>query len=232
MQMSLEQHSPRFLKRVVCLAVLGLAFIAQAQSQGIYTCVDATGRRLSADRPIAECSDRVQRQLSGTGAVKREIGPTLTDKEVVIADERARVARQAAEREAETRRRDRALLQRFPNAAVHEQERVAALTQIDEVIKATQKRSGELAEQRTGLNSEAEFYAPDPVKMPPTLKRRLDENDKSVAVQKTFVGEQDNEKKRINQRFDEERVKLKQLWSLRDGPAATSPAGLTATSRP
>lgn len=230
MQLPLEQPAPRFLTCGVCIAALGLALSAQAQ--GIYTCVDAAGRRLTADRPIAECTDRVQRQLSSTGTVKREIGPTLTDKEAAIADEKARLARQAAERESESRRRDRALLQRYPNAVVHEQERVAALTQIDEVIKASQKRSGELAEQRTVLNSEAEFYVRDPAKMPPTLKRRLDENDKSVAVQKTFVGEQDNEKKRVNQRFDEERVKLKQLWTLRDAPAATSAAGATATFRP
>ena len=113
------------------------------------------------------------------------------------------------------------MLQRYPNVAVHEQERVAALAQIDEVIKASQKRSGELAEQRTALNLEAEFYTRDPSNMPPPLKRRLDENDKSVAVQKTFVGEQDNEKKRVNQRFDEERAKLKRLWALRAAPAAT-----------
>ncbi len=211
--------STALLKTGICAAVLW--FCQSAQAQGIYTCVDAAGRRLSADRPIAECTDRVQRQLSGTGTVKREIGPTLTDKEAAIADERARVARQAAERETENKRRDRALLQRYPNVAVHEQERVAALAQIDEVIKASQKRSGELAEQRTALNLEAEFYTRDPSNMPPPLKRRLEENDKSVVVQKTFVGEQDNEKKRVNQRFDEERAKLKRLWALRDAPAAT-----------
>lgn len=217
MQLSFEPNPLRFLKRSIGIAALALC--VSAQSQGIYTCVDAAGRRLSADRPIAECTDRVQRQLSGTGTVKREIGPTLTDREAAIADEKARLARQAAERESENKRRDRALLQRYPSNAVHEQERAAALTQIDEVIKASQKRSGELAEQRVTLNQEAEFYVSNPAKMPPALKRRLDENDKSVAVQKNFVGEQDNEKKRVNQRFDEERVKLKQLWALQGAPA-------------
>ena len=231
MQLAPERNSTPViltLRACACAGVLGLCLSAQAQ--GIYTCVDAAGRKLSADRPIAECTDRVQRQLSGTGTVRREIGPTLTDKEAAVADEKARLARQATERDTENKRRDRALLQRYPAPAVHEQERMAALTQIDEVIKASQKRSGELAEQRSTLDAEAEFYVSDLSKMPPTLKRRLDENDKSVAVQKTFVGEQDNEKKRVNQRFDEERAKLKQLWALRGALPASLATGVT--SRP
>jgi Domain of unknown function (DUF4124) len=228
--LSFSSVRPIFVKTGLGSAALGLALTAQAQ--GIYTCVDAAGRKLSADRPIAECTDRVQRQLSGTGTVKREIGPTLTDKEAAVADEKARVARQTAEREAENKRRDRALVQRYPSAAVHDKERTAALAQIDEVIKASQKRSGELAEQRVTLNQEAEFYVRDLSKMPPSLKRRFDENDKSVAVQKRFVGEQENEKKRVNERFDEEKVRLKQLWVLRDAPAAPAAASPAATSRP
>ena len=38
-------------------------------------------------------------------------------------------------------------------------------------------------------------------------------------MQKKFVLDQEQEKKRVNQRFDEELVKLKQLWALREGPA-------------
>jgi len=51
------------------------------------------------------------------------------------------------------------------------------------------------------------------------LRRRLDDNAKSVAVQNRFIGEQEDEKKRVNARFDEERVRLKQLWS---GDTATT----------
>ena len=51
------------------------------------------------------------------------------------------------------------------------------------------------------------------------LRRRLDDNAKSAAVQNRFIGEQEDEKKRVNARFDEERVRLKQLWS---GETATT----------
>jgi len=44
-------------------------------------------------------------------------------------------------------------------------------------------------------------------------------------VQRKFVQDQEQEKKRVSQRFDEELVKLKQLWALREGsipPPASS----------
>ena len=68
----------------VLLATLGADW-ARAQapgtSGGIYTCVDRNGRRLTADRPIAECLDREQRELGPSGIVRRQIGPSLTEQE-------------------------------------------------------------------------------------------------------------------------------------------------------
>jgi len=107
---------------------------------------------------------------------------------------------------------------------VHDQERVAALAQVDEVIKASNKRTLELAEQRKSIQAEFEFYVKDPSKAPPVLKRKLEENDNSSAVQKRFIAEQEQEKKRVNVRFDEELVKLKPLWALAAPPAGVKPA--------
>jgi Domain of unknown function (DUF4124) len=217
-------HAFRIL---VCVALGSLC--ASTSAQGIYTCVDAKGRRLTADRPIPECNDRTQRELNSTGTIKREIGPSLTAQERAAKDEKDRQARDAAEREVENKRRDRALLLRYPSRPVHDQERTTALAQIEEVIKAANKRTSELAEQRVVINSELEFYIKDPGKAPYALKRRVEENDKSVAVQKSFIAEQDQEKKRVNLRFDEELVKLKQLWTLSALAAGAPVAAVTPT---
>lgn len=117
-------------------------------------------------------------------------------------------------REAEDRRRDKALLMRYPSPDVHDRERVAALLQIDAVIHTLRTRRSELADQRKTLGVELEFYVKDPSRVPVSLKRRLEENAGNVAVQQRFIADQQQEKKRINQRFDEERVKLTQLWTL------------------
>lgn len=221
-----------FAKLTRCGLAVGLSagFCVSVAAQGIYTCTDANGRKITADRPIAECTDRTQRELNQTGTVRREIGPSLTAQEAAAQDAKNKLAQETSARDAENKRRDRALLLRYPSRAVHNQERGAALAQVDEVIKAANKRTGELAVQRKAIDSELEFYAKDASKAPLALKRRVEENDKSVAVQKSFIAEQDIEKKRVNLRFDEELVRLKPLWALAGGAgaaAAEAPAAKT-----
>ena len=207
----------------IAAAAIGLAatlLSGAAYAQSIFTCVDGKGRRLTSDRPIYECADRVQKEMTPTGTVKRVLGPTLTASERAAQEEKDRQAAEVRAREAEEKRRDRALLLRYPNKASHDKERVLALAQIDEVIKAAAKRTSELAEQRKAINLDLEFYAKDPAKAPGTLKRRVEENDSSIALQKQFIRDQELEKQRVNVRFDEELVKLRQLWLLSSVPAA------------
>ena len=209
----------------VALAV-GLGSVAQAQTQGIYSCVDAAGRKITADRPIAECVDRTQRQINPSGTVKRVVGPSLTAQERAAQEQKDKAAAEVRSREAEEKRRDRALLLRYPSRAVHDKERAEALDQIDAVINAASKRTIELAGQRKAIDTDLEFYKSDPSRAPASLKRRLEENDSSVAVQKRFIADQETEKKRVNMRFDEELGKLKQLWAMGGAvpAAAAAPA--------
>jgi hypothetical protein len=191
------------------LAVTTSAF---AQGKGIYTCVDSKGRRVTSDRPITECLDREQRELTGSGTVKRVLPPSYTAEERarIEAQKKAEEAQQA--RIAEEKRRDRALLIRYPNKAVHDRERADALTQLDEVISAVNKRAQTLIDQRKDISAELEFYQNDVSKAPLWLRRKLEDNDQQVVVQQRFVVEQTQEKQRVNARFDEELVKLRQLW--------------------
>ena len=201
------------------MGLAGLACLGGiATAQDIYTCVDAKGRTITADRPIAECIDRTQRELSRSGLVKRQLGPTLTMHEQTALEEKEKLAAEIRARENEEKRRDKVLLQRYPTRAAHDQERAAALVQIDEVIKASTKRRGELADQRKAIAAEFEFYVKDPSKAPGALKRKLEENDGSTAVQQKFILDQELEKKRVNQRFDEELAKLKHLWAQMTPP--------------
>ena len=190
---------------------------APAPAAGIYSCTDARGRTLTADRPIAECIDREQRELSPSGTTRRRIEPTYTARELAEREDRAREAALQAARLTDERRRERALLVRYPNAEVHDRERAEALVQIDAVIQAAKKRLVELAEDRRKIDEELEFYKADVSKAPGAVRRKLEDNLQSVAVQNRFIGEQEDEKKRVNARFDEERTRLKQLWSPQNG---------------
>ena len=183
-------------------------------TQEIYTCTDGKGNVLTADRPIASCMDRTQTVLGPGGMVVRTIGPSLTAQERAAQEAKEKQARDEQLRLQEEKRQDRALLVRYPNNAVHEQERAQALAQVDAVIQAAQKRASELQTERQGINNDLEFYKDDPTKVPPALKNELADNQHSMAVQTQFIAEQQAEKKRINARFDAEHVKLKKLWLL------------------
>lgn len=206
----------------VALVAAALSFSAVACAQdngkakgGIYSCIDSKGRRLTSDRPIAECLDREQRELSGSGVVKRVVPPSYTaeERERIEAQKKADDAVRA--RAAEEKRRERALLIRYPNPAAHDKARSEALAQVDEVIIAVKKRVDELARQRKDIDTELEFYQNDVNKAPSWLKRKVEDNVQQIEVQNRFLGDQAQEKQRLNARFDEELVKLRTLWAQR-----------------
>lgn len=217
------QQRTRIGPLALLLAAAGLVHAQQPPTSGpgIYTCTDARGRTITADRPIADCVDREQRELSPSGMVRRKLEPTYTAREQAEREERERQAQLQAARLLEERRRERALLIRYPNAAAHDRERAEALVQIDAVIQAARKRLGELGEERRKIDDELEFYQKDPSKAPDSLRRKVDDNTKSAAVQNRFIADQDDEKRRVNARFDEERARLRPLWAG-NAPAAAS----------
>ena len=208
------------------VAAGALAFVlAQAQAQsGIYTCIDAKGRKLTSDRPIAECVDREQKLLNPSGTVKAKVAPTLTAQERADADAKEKQDAEAHALVIEEKRRERALLIRYPSKEVHDKERAEALEQIAAVVQAASKRVEDLLRDRRKVDEEMEFYKKDPGKAPPSLRRQIEDIAQSVAVQKRFIGEQENEIRRVNTRFDEELVRLKQLWLAqgRMAPAAAN----------
>lgn len=193
-------------------------------AQGIYTCVDAKGRRLTADRPITECIDREQRELNASGTVRRKIGPTLTAEERAAEDDKARRAVEERSRAAEEKRRDRALLTRYPDRATHDKERNAATTQIDALIASATKQIGDLTVERNRLHTELEFFKGDLAKASPRLKRQVEENERQLQTEQRSLANQEAERKRITARYDEELGKLKALWALKAG-ATTAGAG-------
>ena len=198
-------------------AMLAMATAASAQNapvQGIYTCVDAQGRKLTSDRPIPECNDREQKLLNPSGTVKQKIGPSLTAAERAAQEAKEKQELEERNRLSEEHRRDKALLSRYPNRAAHDKERNEALAQISAVSKAATTRLAELAAQRRKLDDEMEFYKKNPDKAPEYLRRQVEENTQSATVQRRFIADQEDEARRVNGRFDDELTRLRQLWAV------------------
>lgn len=222
--------------RVAALLLLtGCTAAAWGQAVGaptIYTCTDASGKRLTSDRPIVECNAREQRVLNADGSVKSVRQPTMTADERAALGERERESAAERARQQEAVRRDRNLLARFQNEAAHARSRELALDDVRKALQRSQARLIALAGERKPLTSEAEFYVG---KMPPLkLKLALDANDASVEAQKSLVQNQQIEILRIDKRYDIELERLRKLWagaapgSL--GPIDGAPPGVAPAS--
>ena len=204
-----------------------------AVAQGIYTCTDAKGRRLTADRPIVDCIDREQTELSSGGLARRKIGPSLTAAERAAEEDKVRRQEEERSRASEDKKRERALMTRYPDRSVHDKERSQALTLVDSVTATAQKRTNELQAQRKILDGEVEFYQSNPARMPPKLKLQIEDVDNQLNAQRRFVADQEAEKVRINARFDEELARLRALWAQVQGtPGPTTVARAASASRP
>ena len=201
-------------------------------SAGIYSCVDAQGRRLTSDRPIADCVSREQRVLNKDGSVQRVLPPTLSAEERAEREAAQRKADLARAAQADAVRNDRNLMVRYPNEAVHHKAREAALDTVRLAMKATELRVRELAAERKPLLDESEFYTGRQI--PPRLKQQLDANDAGVAAQRQSAANQELELARINRLYDAELDRLRRLWagalpgSLPPAEVAVSPAGPSA----
>lgn len=183
-----------------------------APRASIFSCTDANGRLLRSDRPIAECASRDQLQLNSDGSVRRTVRPTPTGEEQALLEqqERDRAAMMSARNEAV--RRDRLLLQKYPDEAAHRKAREADLDEKRRSIAGLERRLADLAAERRPLDQEREFY-PAPKPLPFKLKLALDANDASVAGTRDAIATQQADIARINSGYDTQLVRLKRLWA-------------------
>jgi hypothetical protein len=203
---------------LAALAASGTAVEVWAQRQapasspgGIYTCVDDNGRRLTSDRPIAACTHKEQRVLNRDGSLKTVLPPTLTADERAAQEARDRAAAEARAAQADAVRRDRNLMNRFPDRAAHDKARSAALDTVQLAIRASELRLEALGLDRKPLLEEAEFYQGKT--LPAALKAQIEANDVAVQAQRASMRTQQSEVERINKLYDAELAHLHKLWA-------------------
>jgi len=225
------------LKAIVLTCILGWALcVPLAQAQKIYICTDGNGKRLTSDRPIAECVDRVQRVIDGTGTVRRIVGPTLTENEQAALEAARQEELKEKNRIEEARRRARALLARYPNEIRHQEGRKEALSEMNADIDVASKRLTTLKEEHKNIEAELEPWREDIEKAPENLQRKHADNQLLMDDQLRLIALREKEKARINEQFDGELVYLRELWAelaerkkriageSKNGAVATRPA--------
>lgn len=208
----------------VLLLIAGASLAQTATSiSGIYTCTDASGRKLRSDRPIPACNDREQTVLNPSGTVRARIGPSLSVQQRAELEERKKEEAAEQARLQEDKRRDRAMLARYPSRDAHDKERANANARLDAVVLEAEKRIKALQDERAKNDRELEFYQGDSAKAPPALRRQIDYVTEGLQAQRRFIQSQENERQRLNARFDEELVRLQQLWQDKPRAAGALP---------
>ena len=203
------------------VAALWCAAGAGAQAQtpqpaggpSIYACVDSKGRRLTSDRPIAECLDREQRELNPSGSLRRVVVPPPPEMERLAQEARERAEGERRAQAAEQSRRERVMLVRYPNEAAHNVERASALQRVDESMELTRLRIGQLQRQQTDVEAAMARFAGDSAKMPHGLFQEKADVLRAIGTQKRSLTELEQEKQRVHLRFDTESAQLRPLWA-------------------
>ncbi|HSQ09123.1 MAG TPA: hypothetical protein VLN25_00690 [Burkholderiaceae bacterium] len=207
--------------RAATLSVALAALSASAQTPTtMFSCV-ANGKTYSADRPPPECANSEMRELNRDGSVRRVIPRPLT-----VEEQRARAleAKKKLEEEEKLlaqRRRDRALLEAYATDAEIEAARKKSLEGAEQAIKRSQERADSLAKYRKRLDDEAEFYKKR--EQPDSLKRAYALNAQAVTAEERIMAEARGEVARINERFDAERKRYKELLAQGARPVQRNP---------
>jgi len=202
---------------------------APASAGGIYTCTNDQGRKLTSDRPIADCLHKEQLLLNRDGSVRTVIPPTYTAEERAEREARERRAAELRAAQLDAVRRDRNLMSRYPNEAAHDKAREQALEPVRMAIAATERRLKELAAERVPLINEAEFYQGR--QLPAKIRLQLDANDAAMEAQKSAAATQAAELDRVNGFYDVELERLRRLWAGAQ-PGSLGPMPASAPSAP
>lgn len=202
---------------VLSALALGLAVAAGAEEQkphSSYTCV-VNGKKLVSDRLIPECTSTEQRELNPDGSLKRIVPPTLTDDERAANEQKELAQKIKLQAMNDAVRRDRNLMQRFPDEATHYRAREKALDEWRVATKNSQARIALLQQDRKKLDDERQFYENDKVKkpLPHALKQKIDANDAALEAQRSLAQTQQTEIKRIDDLYDAELARLRKLWA-------------------
>ena len=147
--------------------------------------------------------------LRSDGSVRGVVRPSLTQGE--LAELNARDRQQSVDQVAQqgASRRDRWLLQRYPDQASHESARQAALVTPLQLVRSSELRFSELAEVRKQLLIQA-AQARGAASL--ELQQKIGANEVTIQAQRDLLVVQRAEVDRLNASYDSERAMLQKIW--------------------
>jgi hypothetical protein len=161
------------------------------------------------------------RELNKDGSVRRVIPRPMTQEEQKARALEAKKRLEEEERVLAQRRRDRSLLEAYADEGEIEAARVKALDTSNEVIRRSQARIERMDAERKRLDEESEFYKKRD--LPDSVKRAYANNEQEKAAELKIVRDARAEMQRINERFDAEKKRFRELLSQGANPVQRNP---------
>lgn len=205
------------IAKPVLLFLLFSCAVAHAQ---IFSCKDAAGRMITSDRPMPECADRMTRELSNHGFVRREIPPPLTPEQrrQKQLDEEKRI--QDAALAQEQKQRDRAILLRYRNEGDINAAREREIGQLKERIARENAAIEEAEKQAGAVQKEAKSG-----RHPPSMQTRvqLETGDKIIKESRNSIAQLQADTEAVKTKYDGTLLRYRELTGA--GTKAPADAG-------
>lgn len=204
------------------LLVMLCAVAASDVLAQIYVCKDASGRTITADRPIPECANRAMRELDRNGMTRREIAAPLTAQqrhERELREEKQRIEAAAAE---EQRLADRALTTRYRNETDIGLSRQRAIELLDEQMRIdTNALTREMKEMKA---AQAATTTSPKTGGTPADRRRLDDATHAVERRLTAIEQRTADIEKEHQKYDLAVKRFRELQAAPEINAVKNPS--------
>jgi hypothetical protein len=201
--------APERHRAAVWAALAALAVAAAPASATLYVCTTADGRTITSDRLPPECANLPVKELRSDGSVRQVIEPPLTEEQRRARAEKLRREHLELEAKRTRARRDIALMETYASEVEIEAARQAALSSRQVMIDRSKQRLETFAAERTKLENEVEFYANR--KLPAKLEQAIEANKDLTQAEHRLIVDMQADMARINQRFDTELSRFREL---------------------
>ncbi|MCX9156007.1 hypothetical protein OPU71_07690 [Niveibacterium sp. 24ML] len=199
-------------RTLALLAALLWAPTTFAAGERVFCCDDAAGRKVCGDPLPVACYNRAYREMSRQGITTRDIEAPMTAEERIrkLADEKAK--RDAEERVAERRRRDKALVESYGSADEIEARKTSTLATANQELSVLRKREQELVDERKGFDARvAAVKKGKPI--PANLKDDIAANESELKTLRGVIAQKKREADTIRKRYDDDKARFIELTS-------------------
>lgn len=199
----------------------GASWATQGALPGaIFTCT-VNGKTFSGDRPPQECANADMRELNRDGSVRRVIARPLTQDELRARALEAKKRLEEEDKQLAQRRRDKSLLEAYASDEEIEAARAKSLESATQSMARAKARIDSLNGERKKLDDEAEFYKKRV--LPDQIKRSFVSNQQEISQAEKILNDALMETKRINERFDAEKKRFRELLAQGARPVQRNP---------